>query len=646
MALEELNEKLHGRDIHLDRARPHTAFDPGQIVVDPHVSAQFKKTEEWQAPVAEESLSTAELAVVATREHRWRKWVAIGFGGIALLAFALGIVYKIHAMLFDETRVVISITGPKDVASVEETTFTVAYSNKNWAGLANATLVFSYPDSFHLQAGNSAQIKGSLAEIPLGEIKANTEGKILVTGKFYGSKGDLVPLKATLRYSPKNVATVFEKTAQFVVNVGSSPLSFEITAPLELATGQDVVYVVDYANKSDVSFPNLRVKMEYPDGFQFVSSEPKPSEGQSVWYVGNFDAQANGKITIRGVLSGAREEHKSVQGMIGFFQGEGKFVAYAENERQTRIIASPLSISQTVNGLTDIAVNQGNTLRYVIRFRNDGDVGVRDAIVTVDIDPTMLDMSRLTPGNGAYDAARKVIIWKASGVSSLGKLEPGAEGEVSFSVPVAEKIVVTGEKNISVKTVARIDSLDIPTPIGSNKIISSNTLYVKLKSAVGISTAVLYTDTLFPNSGPVPPKVGELTSYTIHLSVTNSLNDLRQTRISAILPTGVHYSGKYAKTEETVTFNERSNELVWELGTFAATEGKPREIVFQVSVTPSPDQVGERLVLVSNMVFTAQDTFTNQEIRIEKDKQDNFLSGDTVYNSSFNGNVSVVQRAD
>lgn len=633
MALEELNEKLHGRDIHLDRARPHTSFDPGQVAVDPHIPAQFKKTEEWQAPAVEEALSTEGLAAVAAQEHRWRKWVAIGLGSIALLALALGIVYKIHAMLFDETRVAISITGPKDVASVEETTFTVAYSNKNWAGLANVTLVFSYPDSFHLQAGNSAEINGSLAEIPIGEIKANTEGKVLVTGKFYGSKGDLVSLKATLRYSPKNVATVFEKTAQFAVNVGSSPLSLEITAPLELATGQDVVYVVDYANKSDVSFPNLRVKVEYPDGFEFVSAEPKPSEGQSVWYVGNFDAQASGKITVRGVLSGAREERKSVRGMIGFFQGEGKFVAYAENERQTRIIASPLSISQTVNGLTDIAVNQGDTLRYVIRFSNDGNVGVRDAIVTVDIDPAVLDMSQLNLSRGAYDAARKLLIWKASDVPNLGRLEPGAGGEISFSVPVAKALTSADGSNLSVRSVAKIDSPDIPTPLGSNKIIASNILYVKLNSLVNVGVRALYDDPVFPNSGPVPPKVGQTTSYTLHLRVTNSSNDLKQARVVAALPTGVSYSGKFSPGGETVTFNDRTNTLAWDLGAFPATGNAPRELVFQVTATPNVTEVGNPLVLASGVTFTAQDTFTRQDIRVEKGEQDNFLRDDKKYGS-------------
>jgi hypothetical protein len=269
-------------------------------------------------------------------------------------------------------------------------------------------------------------------EIPLGGIKANTEGKTLITGKFYGSKGDLASLEAKLRYTPKGISTVFEKSMRFGVNVASSPLTLEITAPMEVSPGQDVEYVIDYNNVSDLPFSNLRVKAEYPEGFQFVSAEPRPSEGESIWYIGNLNAQAQGKIVVRGVIAGVRDEHKRVHGMIGFFQGDGKFVAYAENERQMRIVASPFSLSQTVNGLTDISVGLGETLRYVIRYKNESNVGMRNAIVSVEINPDLLDMSRLILGRGAYDAARKMITWKASDIPSLGRIEPGASGEISF----------------------------------------------------------------------------------------------------------------------------------------------------------------------------------------------------------------------
>ena len=633
MGLEALNEKLHGRDIHLDRARQHTPFDPGQGAADPDVESQFQKAEEWRDPIVESRATAQELMFMDISTRKRRRRIAIVLGAVAGVMLIGGLIFKVRAMLFSEDRVTLSIAGPQDVASAEETTFTVTYANKNWAGLDNVTLVLSYPESFHPQSVGTGETSGSVAEFPLGTIKANSQGKVPITGKFYGSKGDLVYLQATFRYTPKSIASVFETKARFGVNVASSPLTLEITAPFELATGQDVEYVVDYGNKSDLAFTNLRVKMDYPPGFHFVSAEPKPSEGESVWYIGNFNAKADGKITIRGVLSGARDERKYVSGKIGFFQGEGKFVAYAENERQTRVIASPLSISQTVNGLTELAVNPGDVLQYVISYKNDGVIGVRDAIITLEIDPRALDMSQLVLlRGGAYDAARKMILWKASDIPSLAKLEPGAGGDIAFIVPVSRSLAALGEKNLSIRSVAKIDSPDLPTPLGSNKIIGSNTLFVKLNSVISLALEPLYTDTTFPNTGPIPPKVGQETSYTLHLNVTNATNDLTGTRISIILPTGIQYNGKFAPVGETVAFNERTNELSWELGTFGATANAPRTLIFQVKTVPSANQAGKPLILVDSVTLTAKDVFTAQDIRVESGERNNFLRNDTVYN--------------
>ena len=620
MGLEELNEKLHGRDAHLERVRTSEFFDPGHGTNDPKIATQFTTTETWVAPKETQPASLPELALSNILSKKRRRYILWILGSIAILLLLGGLIFKVRGMLFNEERVGILITGPQNVASAEETTFTVTYTNDNWAGLNNAILIFSYPESFHPAGGKTEQTRGSFIEIPLGTIKANAQAKQTITGKFYGSRGDLAYLKATLRYTPKSVATIFEKTISLGVNVASSPLSLEITAPPDIVSGQDAEYVIDYSNASDMRFSNLRVQLEYPSGFQFVSAEPRASEGDAVWYIGNLNARAEGKIIVRGVLSGQNEEYKHIKGKIGFFQGDGTFLVYAENERQTRITASPFLIVQTVNGFTNATVDPGATLRYAIHYENESSIGMRDVIVTLEIDPTLLDMSRLTLTKGAYDAARRVMVWKASYIPSLSRVEPGESGDITFSVPVRDNVSSVDGKNLSIKSIAKIDSPDIPTTIGANKIIGSNTLLIKLNSLVGMDVRALYEDTIFPNTGPIPPQVGQETTYTFHVNVTNSSNDLKQVRLSLLLPTGVRYTGKFSPSTETATFNERTNELVWELGTVTGAVGVARELVFQIAVVPSPNNANASIVLMNSATLTGRDMFTNQDIRIDTSK--------------------------
>lgn len=625
MSLEDLNKKLHGRELHLDRARPHTTYEPGvSDSADAETASQFERGEEWRKPVVD----SRELIMISEEKQHRRRKMAIVIGSIAGVILLGGIVFKVRSMMFDENRIGVNVTGPKEVASAESVTYSFTYDNNNLVSLNNASVIFSYPDSFHPDESGKLKVSGSRAEMPLGTIGRYAHGKITLSGKFYGSKGELAYLHYTLRYTPSNTSATFERSGQFGVNVASSSLAFEITAPLEMATGQDVEYVVDYANMSDVSFSNLRVKMDFPEGFRFVSAEPKVSEGETVWYIGNLAGNARGKITIRGVLVGMRDERKTVSGTIGFFQGDGNFVAYNANARQTKMIASPLSIYQTVNGLTDVNVSPGDTLRYVIKYRNDGTLGLRDAIVTLELDSPYLDFSQLSIYKGAYDQARKMFVWKASDIPELTRLDPSEEGELSFTIPVKNVASLpTSEKNLSVRSRAVIDSPDVPTSIGSNKIIASDTVYAKIGALVGIDLTAFYQDTALPNTGSIPPTVGQETTYTIHLKLSNSSNDLTNARALVSLPTGIRYTGKSLLGDEIATFNERTNEMSWEVGTLTSGE-KKREILFQVGVTPVANQAGKSFLLTNGVIFTAKDSFTKQDVRVERGAKESFLPED------------------
>ncbi|MGK2848612.1 MAG: hypothetical protein ACSLEX_00895 [Minisyncoccota bacterium] len=640
MGLKDLNEKLHGRDVHLGRMNQHTSFDPGQGIADENVQAQFENTEQWQG--IESPVSHQELLRIQTIRYRRRHLLAFMAGSVATLLVLGYSIFFIRSHLFGEERVEVIITGPKDVASSEETTFTVLYTNNNWAGLKNATLTIAYPETFRPMSSAVGVINGSVLEIPLNDIDARTQAKILVTGKFYGSKGDLAFIRATLRYSPNRVSTVFEKTTQFGVNVASSPLSLDMEAPLDMAVGQNVEYVIRYSNTSDIPFSNLRLKAEYPEGFQFTGAEPHSSEGEAVWYIGNLNAHAEGKIIIRGVLTGISNEVKQMKILLGFFQGDGTFVAYTESQRQTRLVSTPFSLTQTVNGLTNVSVFPGEILRYTIHYKNESALGMRDAILSLEIDPSYLDMSQLILNQGAYDPARKLIIWKASDFPALRNVAPGADGEINFSVPVLNTLQLEAGKNFIIRSTAKIDSPDVPTTLGANKIISSNTLSIKLGSVTRLTARALYTGTPFVNAGPFPPVLGQETSYTLHFNVVNTSNDLQHTKITITLPTGVRFVGKYLPEQETVAFNERTNELLWDIGTLSPNTPLGRELFIQIANTPAPNQVGRSLILMQQAVLTAYDAFTKKEVRIEEGEANTILQYDALY-KSLTGNVQTTE---
>ncbi len=617
MGLQDLNEELHGRELHRARMSEHTVYDPTTPGNQANGKRQaFESAGEWQ------TTNRPSGDVVFMQQEKRKHWIVLSLGGIAIVALLVGSVFKIRSLLYSEEQILFTVNGPRQVASAESSEFTIIYSNKNWSDLENVSLIVGYPDGFQPDEDSRMKMSGSQLEIPLGTVNARTDGKATFSGKLYGSRGDTLFLKMRLRYSPASLSSQFEKEEQYGVSIASSILAINMIAPQQSSSESVVEYAIDYTSQSDKSIANIRVKVEYPEQFTFVSAEPAPSEGNSVWYIGTLNPDQKGKIIVKGNLTGAQDEIKKTKASIGYMGG-GRFVAYGISEQLTRIVVPPLSITQTINGKRDLNVNAGDMLNFDISYRNESNIGLRDAIITMNLNSELLDYQKLKQEKGSYNSSNQTLIWKASDLPGLARLNPGEGGTVSFSIPMLNPIPssISG-KNFSLQTTAKIDSPDIPTPIGSNKIIASNTLMTRVSSSVNIGLYLNQNDALLVGKGPLPPVVGEETLYTLKIRLNNEYNDVTGAKLVITLPSSSKYQKKFAPDTEAVEWNDRTNTLVWDLATYRAARGANRELRFQVAVTPEISMANNDLLLINGMVFTGKDQFTKQDIRIEKTEQE------------------------
>lgn len=614
MGLQELNENLYKRDgVQRDRA-PHQPFDATHQTLDTEKAQQsFVKSTAWD--VQEES-------VFVTYRDSIRKGVII-LGVLVFAVLTYFTVVQIKNSAFTSDKVTLTVDGPKDVSGSESSRFVFTYANENRADLTDVDLILNYPENFRPDPLENMSINGSSSTVHILKIAGHSHGKIELRGKFSGSKGTLAYIKGSLKYKPENVGSYFQSDSQLGVTIQSPSMRLAIDAPIEVATGGVVEYRLDYTNMSDVTFERLRVKLEYPSGFFLQDASPKSSEGDSIWYIGSLAPGAKGSIWLKGTVEGAKDEAKVLRAHIGMLQGDGELLSYSDNESLTKIVTSPLSIKQTVNGLDTLNVSPGSILKYDVRFKNDSSVGMRDAIINLELNGVALDYANLQLQGGSFDDKRKVITWKASDVRELANLAPGQGGSVRFTIPVLGKLPITTEadKNFVITSIAKIDSPDVPTRSGVNKIIGSNTVRMKLNSSVGLQVVSAQQDASIPNTGVEPPVVGQETTYTIHWILSNSLNDVDQVSVSAFLPTGVRYTGKMLPEGENITFNERTNQIVWNVGSISNGTGivKPlKEVMFQVGVTPQINQLGQQIALLDETSLVAHDTFTNESIQTKQ----------------------------
>lgn len=636
MPLDDLREKIYNPDEEtLGRRHEESPYD-ANVSLKSEVG-DFGKEKKWEAPSRGLSLEQKEIL----------KKASYVLGGIFLVVGIMVAVVMIRKSAFSENRVSITLIGMENAGSNEQVEYRLVYKNENRVKLKDAQIFLNYSDNFKPEGGGGLEIdNANNSHIALGDLAPYSQGEKTITGKFFAPAEAVVYLNANLEFTPSNFSSKFQSLNKIGVNIKTSPLDVEVEAPLDVISGKKIDYVVNYRNLSPNKYSNVKIQAVYPREFNFTSANPPASLGNETWSIGDLESGARGKIVISGNISGVRNDSKIVFVSISADNEKGETVVFGTKEKVTKIIASPLFIYQLANDKENITIDAGDSVYYDILFGNVGEIGLREAIVTMEIKSKIVDYAKLKAGKGFFNEASKTITWKASEIRELAILEPGSEKSFRFEIPILKYLPVKDEedKNFTLDTLVKIDSPDIPTPITENKIISSNRLELKLNSPINLDVKGFYKDANIENFGPIPPTLNQETAYALHWKVTNVSNDLGNAQVTSFLPTGVKWTGKVYPEEEkgNLVYDERTNQLTWNLGKLKNGVGvtsSHREVSFQVSITPQINQVGKMVVLLDKSIFTGKDLFTNNDLKFEVDKKDTEFNEDP----SIGYNFSVVQ---
>lgn len=616
MSLENLNKELHSR-VDEEKLKEPVA-SPAALPTLPELEkvekvAEVPLGEAWGGEEKREVPIAVDTPLAQPSLFRIPKKLALGLGIVALASLAAGIFFKAGGWLFAPENVQVTVSGPKETDSNKIVEYTISIENNNWVDLENAELIITYPTIFRFVAENGFEANTSRATLQLGTIKKSSLSSIKIKGSFQSLQDQVALITATLRAAPSGVTSKVDFETRYSVAVEGSSLIIDLAAPLQAGDGQYADYVVTYRNESNIAMDNLELRLSYPEGFTPKDITPRPNRDENIWTVSQLAPGESGIVTVRGVINGAQGDVKRIAAELGVPQGDGSLFSYADIVRQTRIIASPLVITQRINGDRK-AMAPGESVSYRIIFRNDGDVGLRDLIITVDLDPKYFDISRIDLSGGTYNVQKQQAIFRASDRPVLSLIEPGQGGEIGFAVPVRNDLANYNQSNIEIESVAKIDSPDVPTPIGANKIIASNRITFKVMTAVLFEMNGYHFDS-FGNAGPIPPVVGKETEYTVRIRSVSTINALENALVSLSVPGQVRYIKTQAVTQGTVTYNDRTGDIFWNIGTIPPGTARPTELSIQIGLTPDPSQVGESSPLVNPVEFSATDIWSGELIQ-------------------------------
>jgi len=498
----------------------------------------------------------------------------------------------------------LEILGPESIDLTEEFNYVVKYKNNGNIRLEEPKLIFEYPEHSLLEEGKS--LRQEIGAEELGDaIYPGEEKTISFKARLIGKEGETLIARAELTYRPKNLKARYESSTTFTTVIKSVPLTFEFDLPSKIESGKDLKFRLNYFSNTDYPLLNLRVTAEYPSGFEFVESNP-PSLEKVEWELPPLNRAEGGRIEISGKIRGEVREQELFKAKLGIWQ-EGEFILLKEITKGVEIIQPALWVFQQINGSPKYLVDPGDQLHYEIFFKNVGAETLFDLSLMTTLIGDIFDFQTLKAPEGDFTLGDNSIVWDWKRVRALQFIEPGEEGKVEFW--------------IKLKKDWEIPSLEGKTEIKNQVYLSQvkEEFSNKVNSKLEISQKGFFQDEIFGNSGPIPPKVGEATTYTITWLAKNYYNEVKNVKVKAFLPQNVKLTGKIFPEEaiEKFTFDSQSREIVWNVGDLKVGNGvlnPAPNISFQVEFTPDETQRGSTPDLISEAKITGEDSWTGEDI--------------------------------
>jgi len=561
---------------------------------------------------------------------------AIGFFVVALLYAGYMIFFGGNTV--SNNNIDIAVLGNAFTAGGEELPLQIEITNKNNSELLLADLLIEYPkNSSGDLTKDTERIRESIGTIVPGEIRSQNV-KVVI----FGEQGSVRPVKISLEYRIKDSNSIFVKEKMYEVSISSAPINLSVEAPAEASPGQDVVLKIKTTLNATKEASNILMRVDYPIGFEFTSATPAPTFGNNVWSLGDLAPGVENEISIVGKMTDVFDGEEKIFHIFSGSQNSSdkSSIGIVFNSlSQTVLIKRPfIEAKLFVNNVyqREYAIDSKTPLNGQIRWVNNLGTKVNDLEIRAKISGNLVNKKSVNAESGFYESSSDTIIWDKNSSYSFSEVDPGDSGTVSFSLSTFPLFSSVGGI-ISDPSVYIDVSISGKQPLEGNasqQLTNSESKIIRVISDVGFATKALYYSGPFTNSGPIPPKVDQETTYTIVWAISNTSNNISNVQVKSSLPTWVRFIGNISPPSEDLTFNSNTRELIWNVGSISRGSGilqEGREISFQIALKPSLSQLGSSPIIVNNITLTGHDDFANANVEVYKNSLDTRLSNDASF---------------
>lgn len=536
----------------------------------------------------------------------------------------------------------ISIDAPREIVSGEEFSYTVNYKNQSGIGIKNIEIKMTYPENFiFLESSPLAKDKNNIWQ--LEDLGSHRSGKIEIKGRVVGLKDQVAVAFANMTYVPENFSSEFRKDATFETVVSGIGIDYNLSSENAVLVNESKVISLRFQKEKDGYLNNFRLTVAGSDAFVLATSSGMKDENiemakAGVWLVKKIDADP----TDLNIGFKFKEKNKPMEEVTLTFEysedGE-EYYKFLEKKITFEIIKNDLNLNLILNGSrNDQGIDFDQTLNYSIVYSNKGDEEMKDVVIMAVLNSDILDWTKLADDNKGR-VSGNTISWSKEEIPALASLVKNSEGTIDFAIKVVplDKVRVGSadfDPNRKYEAQSYVQFSIGGNQSAGNEETKSNIILSKVNSDLKLDEKVQYfnADNIAVGSGPLPPKVGEVTSYRVFWTITNNLHELNGLKAEVILPAYVKWEDKNKATAGSIQYDEASRKVTWDVGRLPVDVYQV-EADFSISITPVESDRDTIMVLLPSASLEAIDNITGAEIKKNTKAKTTSLEDDEIANT-------------
>ena len=157
---------------------------------------------------------------------------------------------------------------------------------------------------------------------------------------------------------------------------GDKNVNLEISGPTQTKAGDEVVYIVKYANKTKLSLYDLKFTFFYPEESVVIKDGETQTELTERFTIDSLESDAEGEKEFKVFIVGEKGDTRNVKVHLAYKAGDLKSSFEKQAELATTIVGTPISLTL----VSPPNVLPGQTIIYILDYRNESEETIADLL--------------------------------------------------------------------------------------------------------------------------------------------------------------------------------------------------------------------------------------------------------------------------